>query len=44
MSDTKPIRISSVKYLHGFKLRLRWGNGIVTPVDSASATREALGV
>jgi Protein of unknown function (DUF2442) len=33
MSDTKAIRISSVKYLEEFSLRLRWVNGTVTSVD-----------
>ena len=33
MNDTKAIRISSVKYLDGFRLRLRWVNGTVTSVD-----------
>jgi uncharacterized protein YbdZ (MbtH family) len=33
MSETKAIRISSVKYLDRFKLRLRWVNGIATTVD-----------
>jgi hypothetical protein len=33
MSETKVIRISSVKYIDGFTLRLRWVNGTVTPID-----------
>src|ERR1039457_1977366 len=33
ISETKAIRISSVKYIEGFTLRLRWVNGTVTPVD-----------
>jgi hypothetical protein len=33
MSETRAIRISSVKCVDGFTLRLRWVNGTVTPVD-----------
>ena len=33
MSETKAIRIASVKYVSGYSLRLRWVNGTVTVVD-----------
>ena len=33
MSDTKAVRIASVKYAGDYKLRIHWVNGKTTPVD-----------
>jgi hypothetical protein len=33
MSDTEAVRISSLKYVGDYKLRIRWLNGKTMPVD-----------
>ena len=33
MSDTKAVRIASVKYASDYTLRIRWVNGKTMPVD-----------
>ena len=44
MSESKAIRIASVKYVSGYTLRLRWVNGTVTPVDLRDPVRRLKGL
>lgn len=44
MSESKAIRIASVKFVSGYTLRLRWVNGTVTPVDLREPVRRLKGL